>query len=261
MLQRLLSAQASLSLPVDKLLRGLSSSTDLLVSQAPSERKDPQTEAPTIDALLRELVDTRALEYLSKLGLYGTKSFDLVFAARVWQVASAQPIVRSLHARGLIDAVGDGRFVIPPLMLRLGRLLRDKSSTSADAERQLDVALEMTEGRDPAAEAEIRIERANVRANRGHYSEAIESYRFVLDRDPPVAGKLQAKVLGYLGNAQRNLGRYKEAAVTYGDAISLYEHANDRAGQSLELFNLGITLRELGNHAGQTQALEQARAC
>jgi tetratricopeptide (TPR) repeat protein/pimeloyl-ACP methyl ester carboxylesterase len=258
---RALRTQSELKLPTDRLLKNLSKSSDLLVELAPVDRTDPTTRSrPATGAVLREIVDDATLDYLSKLGLESDRSFNLAFAARVWHVASPLPVVSRLRADGLIEALGDERFEVPFFVATIARLLRDKSDTSGEAARQFHDAGGLMAGRHPHAELELAADEANFGANSGRYEEAIPIYLAALETDPPISDKLRAKILGFLGNAQRNLGYCKDATQTYREAIRLHESAGDGKGESRELVNLALTLSELGDQEQQLHLSKKARS-
>jgi tetratricopeptide (TPR) repeat protein len=84
----------------------------------------------------------------------------------------------------------------------------------------------------------------------GRYDEAVTLYRRQLDADPTVAQR--ARLYSGLGGALGSQGKLSEAADCFRKAAALAPK------DDLPLFNLGVTLRDLGDMKGALQAIEAA---
>jgi hypothetical protein len=83
---------------------------------------------PKLNALLSRStkgLDEKTKECFAFLGAFAPKpaTFDLAAMAAVWELADPKPIVRELVARGLLEAVGNGRFQMHALLVQHARSL------------------------------------------------------------------------------------------------------------------------------------------
>ena len=118
---RLLHAETQMGWGVSELLAELRNGTRLLESAAPSDIYHQDTK-PTITALLNRSTDIlteTTRERFALLGLFVPKpaTFDLRAMSALWDVDDPKPTVRELVNRGLLEAVGGGRFQMHALLV------------------------------------------------------------------------------------------------------------------------------------------------
>lgn len=113
---RLLHTEASYGFAVTQLLADIRAGAALIAAQAPADRADVANETtPTVAALLAlstNHLDEETLERFAYLGVFAPKpaTFDLTAMQKVWEAADAQPTVRTLVDRGLLEPSDAGRF-------------------------------------------------------------------------------------------------------------------------------------------------------
>ena len=119
----LLNVEQTMGWGVDELLVELQDEARILEAQAPPDCADLISQSsPTVAALLRkstDRLDDHTRECFAKLGPFAAKpaTFDTDAMAYVWETKDPRPAIRELVGRGLLEAVGDGRFQMHALLV------------------------------------------------------------------------------------------------------------------------------------------------
>jgi pimeloyl-ACP methyl ester carboxylesterase len=119
----MLAAEFQLGLGVEELLQEIREGRTLLDQKAPADMTDLEKQTlPTVAVLLEKStsrLEPSMRDYFAFLGAFAPKpaTFDLAALRAVWDIDDAKPIVRELVSRGLLEAVGGGRFQMHALLV------------------------------------------------------------------------------------------------------------------------------------------------
>lgn len=124
---RFLKTEMELGRSIPGLLKEIKDGSRLIKESAPQDRA-MDANIPTIDALFKkstDLLNGEIQEYFAYLGVFAPKpaTFDLAALKAIWLVADPRPIVRILVQRGLLEAVGSGRFQMHSMLAKHARSL------------------------------------------------------------------------------------------------------------------------------------------
>ncbi len=120
---RLLNEEEDLGFDVATLLATLREGARMLEATVPADRADFRLgTTPTVAALLKkstDRLDAQTREYFAALGPFAPKpaTFDLPALKFVWEINDPQPVIRTLVGRGLLEALGEGRFQMHALLV------------------------------------------------------------------------------------------------------------------------------------------------
>ena len=107
---------------VTQALNELHEGTMLLRAKAPLDCLDLRTQTiPSVSEILKkstDRLDAATRKYFAELGDYAIRSdtLELTKMAALWKVPDGKSIVRTLMHRGLLEAIGSGRFRMHPLI-------------------------------------------------------------------------------------------------------------------------------------------------
>jgi DNA-binding SARP family transcriptional activator len=124
---RLLHNEMSMGWDIGNLLQEMREEATLLEALAPADRTDLANEtSPTVAALLKrstDLLDDESRERFALLGVFAPKpaTFDQSAMKAVWMADDVRPSIRKLVDRGLLEPVGNGRFQMHALLVKLAK--------------------------------------------------------------------------------------------------------------------------------------------
>jgi hypothetical protein len=118
---------------VAELLEELRSGALLLSESAPSDLIDLNKRAPTVLALLKkstDLLDRGTQERFARLGIVEEKpaTFDIGYLCSQWETNNPKPTVDTLIDCGLLETVGNQRFMMHSLLVALAKWMLDQSA-------------------------------------------------------------------------------------------------------------------------------------
>lgn len=119
----MLAAEQQLGLGIDTLLREIREGRTLLAQKAPADMTDLERQTlPTVAVLLArstDRLDPTTRVHFASLGAFASKpaTFDQAALQAVWALDDVRPVVRELLGRGLLEAVGGGRFQLHALLV------------------------------------------------------------------------------------------------------------------------------------------------
>jgi hypothetical protein len=127
---RLLKTEMEQGRNIPEVLKEIKEGTRL-IKESVSAEQIMEAGTPTIAALFKEstdLLDEEMQEYFAYLGAFAPKpaTFDLAALKAIWQVDDPKPMVRRLVERGLLEAVGSGRFQMHALLVKHARSLLEE---------------------------------------------------------------------------------------------------------------------------------------
>ena len=190
------------------------------------------------------------------------EAFDHYLAAGLDEQAAAiaERISRAYFAQGKVETLlnwgaklGRVRAQVPRVLHRCAIIHTDRYEY-AEAETELDEAEAAFAARqDEDGLADVHLQRAMIRLQRGEYREAA-AQAMQLAELPPGPTNIQGRALGILGAAHLRLGEVETAIRRLEEALPLYRANGDAYALSQILQNLGVAYSRSGH-------LDAANAC